>query len=595
MLRRSPTSTLFPYTTLFRSSNAANVLKAGRRYGMQSKAFQMDVDGLADVTMPVIVFWNFDHFLVLEGIGSDRVYVNDPAIGRRTLTLDEFDRGFTGIVLTFTPGPEFSRGGTRYTPLRAMRERWPRLGGALPIVVLLGGLIAIVGITTPVFSRIYVDRVLMSGEPAGAVLLAMAVAATLCVVAAAVQQRLLIKSETAIALNGSARFIRHLLRLPMAFFSQRQSADVARRVGTNTQVAELLTRNLATTMVDIVLIAAYGALISYYDVVLGMVAMVFAGLNVVVLRWSAQVRSSAAARLGAERGRLFTTTYNSIQLIETIKAAGDEGRYFRRLASQQAAVLTGQQQSGLPTGALAVLPTLLAALNTALLLLVGTERVAAGALTVGVLVAVQSLVAQLNRPVQELTTIAGRIQDMSADLNRLRDVENYPTPAYGGPVRPPRPVQGHVRVEHLTFGYSPLDEPLLEDFNLEMPPSSRVALVGGSGSGKSTIGRLVSGLSTPWSGQVTIDGAKREEVDADVWASAVALVDQDMVFFRGTVRDNITFWDPTIHDDEVIAALKTACMYDEIAGRPGGLSSMVSEDGRNFSGGQRQRLEIARA
>ncbi|MEO3746748.1 NHLP family bacteriocin export ABC transporter peptidase/permease/ATPase subunit [Plantactinospora sp. B5E13] len=577
-------------------STAASVLKGARRYGMEARGFQMEISGLADVPLPAVLFWRFEHFLVLEGLGR-KVWLNDPATGPRAVSWDEFDGSFTGIVLTMRPGPDFARGGSRFRVLRALAQRWRNLGSVLPLTVLLGLLIAVVGLTTPALVRVFVDRVLLAGDDSAfaGLAAAMAVAVGFTLVAGLVQQRLMVRAESALALSASARFFRHLLRLPISFFNQRQAADLAQRVRGNEVVAEVLTRRVATTVVDCALVGAYGILLCQYDLLLGLCAVAFAGLNVLVLRQVSATRSTAVASLQADRGKLFASVYTNIQMIETIKAGGEEEVGYQRFAARGAAVASGQQRLGVPTAVLSVVPALLAALNTAVLLILGSERVVEGALSIGVLVAMQGLVAAMNRPVANLTALGSRLQDMSADLNRLRDVERYPLPAQPAHVGPLAPLEGHLRIEKLTFGYNPLTAPLLVDFDLDVPPGSRVALVGGSGSGKSTIGRLVAGLYQPWSGRITVDGRQRLETDVELWAATVAMVDQDRLLFEGTVRDNVTLWDPTIDDQQVIAALRDAAILGEVAGRPGGLASLVKEGGRNFSGGQRQRLEIARA
>jgi len=314
-----------------------------------------------------------------------------------------------------------------------------------------------------------------------------------------------------------------------------------------------------------------------------------------VLRYVSASRTSKVAGLQADRGKLFSTVYTTIQMIESIKANGEEEVGYQRFAARGAVVTSSQQRSGVPTAALTVVPPLLAALNTAVLLALGSQKVLTGALSIGVLVAMQGLVTSMNRPISSLTALGSRLQDMSADLNRLRDVERYPLLPSGAPDTGLAPMQGHLRVSKLTFGYNPLAKPLLVDFDLDLPPGCRVALVGSSGSGKSTVGRLVSGLYQPWAGDVTVDGRSRLSTDPELWAATVAMVDQDKLLFEGTIRDNVTMWDPTVPDEDVIAALKNAAIYTEIASRAGGLSSRVLEGGRNFSGGQRQRLEIARA
>ncbi len=577
-------------------SSASKVLKGARQHGMVAKGFQMDIEGLADVALPAILFWKFEHFVVLEGMGR-RVWINDPAIGPRAVSWREFDGGFTGIVLALEPGPDFRRGGSPFSVLRALRARWRNLGSVIPATVLLGLVVAVVGLTLPALIRVFVDRVLL-GADRGALsglVAAMAVAVALTLAASVLQQKALVRAESTVALSSSARFVRRLLRLPLTFYNQRQAADLTHRVRTNAVAADLLTRHLATTVVDSLLVGAYGVLLCQYDLVLGLAAMAFSGLNVAALRYVSARRTSAVAGLQAERGKLFTAAYTTIQMIESIKAAGEEEVGFARFAARQATVATGYQRLGVPTAALSVIPALLATLNTAVLLALGSDRVVEGTLTVGVLVAMQGVITSMNRPITSLTTLGSRLQDMSADLNRLRDVERYPLAPVEPDVGPIAPMEGHLRIERVTFGYDPLGEPLLHEFDLDLPPGSRVALVGASGSGKSTVGRLVTGLFRPWSGQITVDGRAYATTDRQLWAATVAMVDQEQVLFAGTVRDNVTLWDPTVADDEVIAALRDACIYDEVASRPGGLASPVSEGGRNFSGGQRQRLEIARA
>ncbi|WP_432842722.1 NHLP family bacteriocin export ABC transporter peptidase/permease/ATPase subunit [Dactylosporangium sp. CA-092794] len=577
-------------------STASSVLKGARSYGLTAKGFQRDVDGLAELPMPAVLFWKFSHFLVLEGMGR-KVRVNDPATGPRAVSWEEFDSAYTGIVLTFEPGPGFKRGGSRFRVLPALAARWRNLGTVIPQTVLLGMLIALVGLAMPAMTRVFVDRVLL-GNGRGALaglLVTMAGAAVLTALASLLQQRLMVRTETALALGSASRFFRRLLRLPVTFFDQRQAADLTRRVRSNEVVADVVARHLTTTAVDVVLVLAYGVLLCQYDVLLGLAATAFAGLNIAALRYVSGLRTSAAASLQADRGKLYTTVYTTIQMIESVKANGGEQQGYQRFAAQAAAVVSSQQRLGVPTAILSVVPTLIAALNATVLLALGSQRVLEGALSVGALVGMQALVVAMNRPVTDLTVLGARLQDMSADLNRLRDVERYPLPA---PVRPHgglAPMDGHLRIGAVTFGYNPLTDPLLKGFDLDLPPGSRVALVGGSGSGKSTVGRLVAGLYEPWAGQVLVDGRSRAETDAELWAASVAMVDQDQLLFEGTVRDNVTLWDPSIGDDEVIRALTDAAIYDDVAARPGGLSSVVVEGGRNFSGGQRQRLEIARA
>jgi NHLM bacteriocin system ABC transporter peptidase/ATP-binding protein len=578
-------------------STASSVLRSARLFGLEAKGVQLDLADLPGLPLPAVLFWKFNHFLVLEGYGR-RVRVNDPATGPRSVTWTEFDGSFTGIALTMRPGPDFRPGGERRRGLAALLARRPRLGSVLYLTVLLGLVVALAGLTSPILTRVFVNDVLLGGGQSalGALIAALAVATAMTLFASLLQQSLLVKTEAVFALGSSARFVRHLLCLPAAFFDQRQAADLTNRVRSNDVVADVLARRLGSTVVDGVLVLAYGVLLIRYNVLLGLLAMLFAGLNVAALRYVAAIRKSAVAGLQADRGKLYTTVYTNIHMIESIKAGGGEQTGFQRFASRAAAVASGQQRLGLSTAVIGVVPALLAALNTAVLLWVGGREVLAGTLSLGLLIGLQLIITLMNQPVVSLTVLGSRLQETSADLSRLRDVENYPAPPAGvSDAARSSSLEGHLRIEGLTFGYNPLGKPIIDGLDLDLPPGSRVALVGGSGSGKSTIGRLVAGLYEPWSGRITLDGMTRGEIDPGLWASTIAYVDPGQFLFEGTVRDNITFWDPTIGDDEIIAALTDACVYPAIARRPGGLSSLVAEDGRNFSYGQRQRLEIARA
>jgi NHLM bacteriocin system ABC transporter peptidase/ATP-binding protein len=578
-------------------STAGSVVRAARQFGLTAKGVQLETADLPRLPLPAILWWQFEHFLVLEG-WDRKVRLNDPATGPRTVSWDEFDKSFTGIALTMVPGSEFTPGGERRRVLSALLARRPRLGSVLYLTVLLGLVVAVAGLMTPILTQVFVNDVLLGGGQSalGGLIGALAVATGLTLAATMLQQTLLVKAEAVFALGSAARFMRHLLSLPVVFFGQRQPADLTNRVRSNDVVADVLVRRLASTAVDCMLVVAYGVLLVKYDVVLGLLAMAFSGLNIAVLRLVSASRTSAVAGLQAERGKLFGTVFTTIAMIESVKAGGEEQTGFQRFASNAAAVVNKQQRLGLSTALLGVVPALLAALNTAALLWIGERQILAGTLSIGLLIAMQGLIASMNLPVTNLTVLGARLQETTADLARLRDIENYPVPSPPDPgAAYLAPLNGHLLVEGLSFGYNPMAKPLVNGLNLDLRPGSRVALVGGSGSGKSTIGRLVAGLYDPWAGQVTLDGRTREEIDPGLWAAAIAHVDQEQLLFEGTVRDNITFWDPTIGDEEIISALSDACIWDTIARRPGGLSSPVAEDGRNFSYGQRQRLEIARA
>jgi NHLM bacteriocin system ABC transporter peptidase/ATP-binding protein len=584
-------------------STASMLVEAASGYGLEAGGLQLDTDDLSDVPAPCILFWEFNHFVVWEGtgrrFGRPVIFLNDPASGRRTVTPEEFDASFTGVALTFAPGPGFRRGGRRPAVLADLPRRLRGSAGALAIAVVASLLLVLTGLVMPAFTLAFVNSVVVGGQESilGPFFVLMGIAVLMTAALTALQQTYLARMQLVSSLLGHARFFRHLLRLPVGFFSQRSQADLTERLQSNGPVAEILARDVAAVLINSVVVLAYAALLWSYDRQLTLIGVTAALLNVAALRVVVRQRESGVAKLRTERAKFFSASLDGLRLIETMKATGGESGYFRRWAGLHTAVLAEQQKVGVPSAVLASVPPLLAALSSAAVLLIGGLRAVDGAITVGVLVAFQAMLTAFSQPVTELSNVAARVQDFGADLARLRDVEEFPIdPA----LRRPEPatvhrLEGHLELAAVTFGYSPVGEPLLRDFSFTIGPGEQVALVGGSGSGKSTVSKLISGLYSPWAGQVRLDGRPLAEVPRSSLAASVAFVDQDIFLFEGTVRDNVALWDPSIPDADVIAALRDAAVWDVVSARPGGVTSRVEEGGRNFSGGQRQRLEIARA
>jgi NHLM bacteriocin system ABC transporter peptidase/ATP-binding protein len=585
-------------------SKAGHLLKAARGLGLEASGKQMGVEALAAVTAPAIVFWEFNHYVVWEGfahrLGKPVVYINDPAQGRRILTLDEFSAGFTGIVLTFRPGKGFTPGGRPPGMLQDLPGRLRGTYGAMAVALIASLLLVAVSTVTPAFTRGFIDAILLSdarSTPTLAFLAMMAVTVALTVVLVNMQQTYLLRAEMSTSTLNSARFLRHMLRLPVTFFSQRTPADVAQRLGTNDRVAEVLSRNITSAFTSALVVCLYGVLLWNYQPTLAMIGISISLLNVALMRVVVHMRQTGVAKLRVDRSKLISTAYSGLQLIETMKATGGERGYFRRWGDHQAALLYQQQRVAAPTAMLSAIGPFLTTLNAVLILGFGGLRAVEGQISIGLLIAFQVLLSNFSRPVSELTSLAPTIQDTVADIARLRDVETTEHDTVFDRPEPDRTKRlgGQVRFEGVTFGYARLAPPLLNEFSFEVGPGQQVSLVGGSGSGKSTVTRLIAGLYQPWAGQILFDGQPHTMVSRSVFAASVAFVDQDIFLFEGSVRDNVTLWDPSISDDAVMAALTDACLDDVVATRPGGIHSQVQQDGRNFSGGQRQRMEIARA
>ena len=591
-------------------SKASNVLKAARRYGLEAKGFKREPEGLKSMAVPMIVHWNFNHFLVLEGFRRGRVYLNDPASGPRIVTEEEFDEAFTGVVLTFEPRPDFEKGGTKRTLFAALKIRLNGLREALAYVVLAGVALVLPGLIIPTFSKVFVDDILVGGailwiRP---LLLCMGLAAGVVALLTWLQQTHLLRLETRIAASTAGRFFWHVLRLPFKFFTQRFGGEIGARVAINDKVARMLSAELATTMLSVVMIAFYVVLMVQYDILLTVIGVSIAAINIAALRLVSRKRKDANQQLLQERGKLLGVAMGGLQTIETLKASGSESDFFTRWAGYHAKAINAQQKLGLYSQVLSIVPTLLLGVNAALILGFGALRIMDGRMSMGMLVAFQSLMFSFVKPVNDMVALGGKYQEVEGDMNRIDDVLTYPAERPAQPVsehlesfrtrtgaEAASKLEGWLELRNITFGYSPLEPPLIVEFSLTLEPGMRVALVGGSGSGKSTIARLVCGLLEPWSGDILFDGVPRRDVPLTLLHSAFSFVDQDIFLFGGTIRENLTLWDQTIPEADVMRAAKDACIHEVITGRPGGYNAVVEEDGRNFSGGQRQRLEIARA
>jgi ATP-binding cassette subfamily C protein len=616
-------------------SKASNMLKAARNYGLQAKGFKKELKQLQDLRPPYIVFWNFNHFLVVEGFRKQSVYLNDPATGPRTVSLQEFDEGYTGVVLVIEPGTEFKKGGRKPSMILSLWSRLQGAAGALVYCVIAGFFLTIVGLAVPVFSQVFVDDILVEQRLhwLRPLLLVMAIATVLQGWLTLLRLRYLRRLKIKLAVGMSSRFLWHILRLPVSFYAQRFAGEITNRTSLNDEVADVLSGKMATTVIDAVMVIFYALVMLQYDWVLTLIVISFAAVNVLTLQWISRQRVDANQRLIQEHGKAAGASIAALQSIETLKASGLESDFFSRWSGYYTKAINSQQELGVTNQTFSVLPTLLSALSSMLLLVVGGLRVMDGHLSIGMLVAFQGLMQSFEEPVNNLVNFGSTLQELEGNLIRLDDVLDNPvdplvekrervaeghrgTGAQGkiplkrstdqelnssrtdaiNPVSTPLPrLQGYVELRNVTFGYSPLDPPLIENFNLSIKPGQRVALVGGSGSGKSTIAKIVSGLYKPSEGEILFDGKPREEIPHQLLTNSVAMVEQDILLFGGTVRDNLTLWDATISDKNLIRACEDAAIDDVILSMSGGYDAELIEGAANLSGGQRQRLEIARA
>ena len=586
-------------------SKASNVMKAARSYGLTSKGFNKEPENLRNMSLPIVVFWNFNHFLVVEGFRNGKVYLNDPAAGPRVVSDEEFDLSFTGVVLTFETGAEFKKGGQPQSVLAALKRRFVGLNDAIAYLVLVGVALVLPGLVVPVFTSVFIDKLLISGMESWLkpLLLGIVITALLRVALKWLESYYLLRVRTQIALASASKFFWHVLRLPVEFYTQRSPGEITSRVGINDKVAGMLSGDLARAFLAVIRAVFFAALMFFYDVWLTLISIVVVSINVFVMQQVAQKTKEASQMLAIDGGRVYGATMSGLQVMETVKSSGGESSFFSKWAGYQAKYVNSGQAMARVGLVLGSVPALLTVLNSLLILGVGGIRVIDGHLSIGMLVAFQSLAASFTGPVQSLVGLGKKMLEVQGDMNRLDDVMQYredpwlnrgPLPqAQGGRVA--AKLAGKVELNNISFGYNPAGSALVENFNLILNPGERVAIVGPSGCGKSTISRLVMGLYEPWGGSIKFDDQPREAFGRYEFFNSVALVDQDIVLFGGSIRDNLSMWDKNVSDQDIIQAAKDACIHDVIMSRPGGYDSKLAEDGVNMSGGQRQRLEIARA
>ena len=585
-------------------SKASNVLKAARSYGLKAKGMTYSTDALRRKgTFPCIIFWNFNHFVVLDGFKGNNAYINDPARGQVKVPIEEFDKSFTGIALVFEKTDAFEEGGQKPDTLRFARARLEGLGAAIAFVMLTAAITSVVAILNTSLGQVFMDRILTGNNPEWLVPLTvvMLVLAGITGIVSILNAVYLMRIQGKIAVVSSSRFMRHLLHLPVGFYAQRMVGDLQQRQSANESIAFSLIGQLAPVLVNIAMLVLYLAIMINYSLLLTAVGLLTVVMNALIARYISKKRVNIARAGAMNAGKLYATTVGGVQMIETIKAAGAENGYFARWAGYQAAVNESSTRTTRLNTYLGMVPQLLVQLANILVLVLGIWLIIEGAFTPGMLLAFTGFLASFMTPIQQIIGLGQTVQEMQTQMERVEDVLRYPVDV---PEEPEEAVsvdeldreklRGEVDLKGVTFGYSPLEAPLIEDFSLHLEPGQWVALVGGSGCGKSTIAKLVSGLYDPWSGEVCFDGTPIKEIPRPILRGSLAVVDQDIVTFDDTVSDNVKLWDRSIEDYEVILACRDADIHDVVASREGGYSSRILPGGRNFSGGQLQRLEIAR-
>ena len=580
--------------------NARNILRAARKYGMVCKGYSKNIEDLSKIRTPAILHWNFNHFVVFEGFKGGCPYINDPAVGRRKLTYEDLDDAFTGIVLVFEPGENFQKK-KRITSLPGfIRERLKGQGGAVTALIAAGLLLVVPGLILPVFSQIFIDNILLGGSSdwLGALLIAMACTILFRCLFTWYRGLVLVKLRSKMALVSVHKFLYRMFRLPISFFDQRYAGDLAQRVGNNNNVSDFLAGELAETALNTFVACFYLTLMFVYSPVLTAIGAAGVGINLLTSHVISKRISTLSMKAQQDDGKMVGALLSGLSITSTLKASGAENEYVSRILGHYARNAGTEQQLGKAQEILSATSQAITSAANILVLMAGGTLVINGALTAGMLVAFNQLLSSFTEPINELVGFINKIHTLKADMSRVEDIQKYEmTSQFLQEEFYPldEKLSGDVQLKEVSFGYSILSEPLIKNFSFHVQPGRTVALVGTSGCGKSTVAKIISSLYDPWDGEILVDGVPLRQVPPEIISASIATVSQNITIFIGTIRENLTLWNKSIMEQDIVRAAKDACIHDTITKLPGAYDFRLTEAGQNLSGGQRQRLEIARA
>ena len=584
-------------------SDAANLILAAQSYGLNGRGFKKGIKALEKITPPAILFWEFNHFLVFEGFIGDKIALNDPALGPRKVSLSDFETSYTGIVLTLTPGEDFIQDGQAPTvwPI-VWRRLFTEPGGAL--FILLSGLMLILPqLVMPIFSQIYIDEVIGNGMENWLKPMLWAMALTISLQALLQYLQLLGTRtlERRLTRRFAVSFEHQMLALPERFYSQRYASDIASRMAANASIAEFIGSRLIPMATSIVLLMFYLVLTMLYSPWLGLLVITTTGINAAVVKANLRIQKDASLTLQKDGAKAAAVTVAAVSNIETIKAAALEQDIFRRYSGYQSRLLNTFQRLQLRNAKIRVIPNALNTFNEVAIFILGFFLVIRGELTLGMLLAAQTIALSLKTQIDSVINFVQRLPTFEAEVLRLEDViEQGRDPLLNNEeselqVESNSRLSGEIVLKNVSFGFVAIKDPLINNLNLTIHPGQRIALVGGSGSGKSTLAKLIAGLHQPTDGAILFDGSSLVDTPRAISTNSLAMVQQDIQIYGCSVRDNLSLWNPSISTADLQRACRDAEIQDVIQGLPEGLDSVLSEGGNNLSGGQRQRLELARA
>jgi len=581
-------------------SSAKNILLAARMYGFKAQGYRLEPSKINTLPMPCIIHWNMNHFVVLKKTDKKHAYINDPARGEVKITLEQFNSSFTGMAISITPGADFEPSGKPVSVLPFVKQR---LKGATPIfafVLITGAFSAYFGVIMPLFNRIFIDDML-GGKHPDWTLEFISLFLTFNFFSLMLQYidiKTNLKITAKFAVVSSSVFMWHALRLPIDFYSSRNAGDIAARQSENDGISMSLIRLFAPILIDAFMMVFYLVIVLKYSVTLTLIGFASLLINYSVNKFINNKNIDISRVSSRDSGKLSSMTVAGLEMIETIKSSGAEDGFFETWSGCHAAVNSSKIKSLRLNQSVGLIPQIVSQTTNIVILLLGADLIMEGQMTVGIFFAFQGFLSAFLSPFLKLINTRLDMNRTKVSMERVQDVLNYKTDVeftefdITGDVKK---LSGNVEIKDLTFGYSRLSAPIIENLSLSLKPGESVALVGASGCGKSTVTKLVSNLYKPWSGEILFDGLKIEEIPREIFTSSVSVVEQDIVMFMDSINNNIKSWDKSIEDFDIILASTDAQIHSTIIDREGGYSGDVLEGGKNFSGGERQRLEIAGA
>ena len=585
-------------------AKAGNIARAARSYGLNAQGYRLEPDQVKEkAVFPCIVHWEFNHFIVVCGFKHGKVYINDPARGSVVLSEKEFDEGFTGVCIVLSPGEEFVPTGKPKSMLTFAARRLEGTGSALTFVAITTAISSLAAILSAGYARFFLDELLGGNNPGlvGYFMFSLIILVTIQIIAAWITAFYSFRISGKFAAVGNTTYFWHVLQLPMKFFSQRMAGDIEQRRQANASIADLLVNTFAPLLINTVMLIFYLTVMATYSISMTLVGLSSVAINILFSYFISLKRINITRVMMRDEAKLYSSTVSGIEMIETIKSSGAENGFFAKWSGYQASVNSQRVRFDRINATLGRIPLIVMELVNDIILIMGVYLIIKGKFTAGMVLAFQGYLTHFLLPAQSLVSAGQSLQEMRTEMERIDDVMEYPkdpildrSSVDDDKDKEVGKLSGLVELKNVTFGYSKLSAPLIEDFSLTIKPGMSIAFVGGSGCGKSTLSKLISGLYRPWSGEILFDGKKIEEIDRDRFTGSVAVVNQNIILFEDTIANNIKMWDKSIEDFEMILAARDAQIHEDIMKRQGGYSYKIREGGLDFSGGQRQRIEIAR-